>query len=36
MLLGGLAGWLAGRGGKAARPVVLRREDNSRFHLLKG
>jgi sigma-E factor negative regulatory protein RseC len=36
MLLGGLVGWLAARGGRAVRPVVLRREDNSRIHLMKG
>jgi sigma-E factor negative regulatory protein RseC len=36
VLLGGVAGWLAGRGGRAARPVVLRREDNNLFHLMKG
>lgn len=31
MLLGGVAGWLAARGGRAARPVVLRREDIKLF-----
>lgn len=36
MLLGGMAGWLAARGGRTARPVVLRREDKSPFHLMKG
>jgi len=36
VLLGGVAGWLAVRGGRAARPVVLRREDNILFHLMKG
>lgn len=36
VLLGGLAGWLAVRGGRVARPVVLRREDNNLFHLMKG
>ncbi len=36
MLIGGLMGWLAARSGRVALPVVLRREDNSRFHLLKG
>jgi sigma-E factor negative regulatory protein RseC len=36
MLLGGVAGWLAGRGGRAARPVVLRREDVKLFHMRKG
>lgn len=35
MLLGGAAGWLAGRGGRMARPVVLRREDHALFHLKK-
>jgi sigma-E factor negative regulatory protein RseC len=34
LLLGGVVGWLAARSGRAARPVVLRREDV--FHLLKG
>ena len=36
MLLGGLVGWLAARGGRAARPMVLRREDDPRFHMMKG
>lgn len=36
MLLGGLVGWLVARGGRAARPVVLRREDNNLFHMKKG
>jgi sigma-E factor negative regulatory protein RseC len=36
MLLGGVAGWLAARGGRSARPVVLRREDVNLFHLRKG
>ena len=36
MLLGGLVGWLAARGGRAARPVVLRREDDKLFQLRKG
>ncbi len=36
MLLGGVAGWLAAQGGRAARPVVLRREDNNLFHIRKG
>lgn len=36
LLLGGLAGWLAGRGGRMPRPQVLRREDKSLFHLMKG
>jgi sigma-E factor negative regulatory protein RseC len=36
VLLGGVAGWLAVRGGRAPRPVVLRREDNDVFHLMKG
>jgi sigma-E factor negative regulatory protein RseC len=36
VLLGGLTGWLAVRGGRVARPVVLRREDNNLFHLMKG
>lgn len=36
MLLGGLAGWLAVRGGRTARPVVLRREDSNLLHRMKG
>ncbi|MDZ7585159.1 MAG: SoxR reducing system RseC family protein, partial [Thiobacillus sp.] len=36
MLLGGAAGWLVARGGRAARPVVLRREDVKLFHMRKG
>lgn len=36
MLLGGLAGWLVARGGRSARPVVLRREDVNPFHMKKG
>jgi len=36
MLLGGMIGWLAGRGGRTARPVVLRREKQPPFHLMKG
>ncbi len=36
VLLGGLAGWLAVRGGRAPRPVVLRRENDNRIHLMKG
>ncbi len=36
LLVGGMAGWLAARGGQAARPLVLRREDNTAFHLMKG
>ena len=36
MLLGGMMGWLAGRGGRTARPVVLRRENQPAFHLMKG
>jgi len=36
MLLGGLVGWLVARGGRAARPVVLRREDNNLFRMKKG
>jgi sigma-E factor negative regulatory protein RseC len=34
MLLGGVVGWLVARSGRAARPVVLRREDV--LHLMKG
>jgi sigma-E factor negative regulatory protein RseC len=36
MLLGGLVGWLAARGGRTARPVVLRREDDKQFRMRKG
>lgn len=36
MLLGGVAGGLAARGGRSARPVVLRREDVNLFHMRKG
>ncbi|WP_018076293.1 SoxR reducing system RseC family protein [Thiobacillus denitrificans] len=36
VLLGGMAGWLAARGGRAARPVVLRREDDFKFRMIKG
>ena len=36
LLLGGVVGWLAARGGRAARPVVLRREDINLFHMRKG
>jgi sigma-E factor negative regulatory protein RseC len=36
MLLGGMVGWLAARGGRSARPLVLRREDNTRLNLMKG
>jgi len=36
MLLGGVAGWLVARGGRSARPVVLRREDVNLFHMRKG
>ena len=36
MLVGGLAGGLVARGGRAARPVVLRREDDKRIHMRKG
>ena len=36
MLLGGMVGWLAARGGRTARPVVLRREKQPPFHLMKG
>jgi sigma-E factor negative regulatory protein RseC len=35
-LLGGVAGWLAARGGRAERPVVLRREDDNVFRIRKG
>ena len=36
MLVGGAVGWLAARGGRAARPVVLRREDKILFQMMKG
>jgi sigma-E factor negative regulatory protein RseC len=36
MLLGGLAGWLAARGGKTQRPVVLKRENDNLFCIGKG
>ncbi len=36
MLIGGLAGWLAARGGRPPRPVVLRREDTILFQVMKG
>lgn len=36
MLLGGVVGWLAARGGRAERPVVLRREDDPMVHMMKG
>jgi len=36
MLLGGLMGWLVARGGRTARPVVLRREDKILFQVMKG
>jgi sigma-E factor negative regulatory protein RseC len=36
MLLGGLVGWLAARGGRAERPIVLRREDDKLFRMRKG
>lgn len=36
LVLGGTAGWLAARGGRTERPVVLRREDVNLLHLRKG
>jgi sigma-E factor negative regulatory protein RseC len=36
MLLGGMVGWLAGRGGRTVRPVVLRRDNPTPLHLMKG
>ena len=36
MLVGGVAGGLAARGGRTARPVVLRREDKILFQVMKG
>ena len=35
MLVGGLAGWLAARGGQTQRPVVLRRENDNLFRMRK-
>ena len=36
MLIGGVVGWLIARGGRTARPVVLRREDRILFQVMKG
>jgi sigma-E factor negative regulatory protein RseC len=36
LVLGGAVGWLAARGGRTERPVVLRREDVNLFHMKKG
>ncbi len=36
LVLGGAAGWLVTRGGRAARPMVLRREEIKRACLKKG
>ncbi|MBN8778319.1 MULTISPECIES: SoxR reducing system RseC family protein [unclassified Thiobacillus] len=36
MLIGGAAGWLLARGGRTARPVVLRREDRISLQVMKG
>lgn len=36
MLMGGVAGWLVARGGRTARPVVLRREEKNLIHVRKG
>lgn len=36
LVLGGVAGWLAARGGRAERPVVLRREEVNLLHMRKG
>jgi len=36
MLLGGMAGWLVGRGGRTGRPVVLRRDNPTPLTLMKG
>jgi len=36
MLAGGVIGWLFARGGRAARPVVLRREEIALFRSVKG
>ncbi|TXH75256.1 SoxR reducing system RseC family protein [Thiobacillus sp.] len=36
MLIGGVVGWFLARGGRTARPVVLRREDRISFQVMKG
>lgn len=36
VLLGGFLGWAVARGGQTSRPVVLRRDDDSLFHIGKG
>lgn len=36
MLLGGVLGWLGARGGRAVRPVVLRRENDNLIRIMKG
>ncbi len=36
MVLGGIVGWRASRGGRVERPVVLRRENDNLFHMRKG
>jgi len=36
MLIGGAVGWLLARGGRTARPVVLRREIRIPFQVMKG
>lgn len=36
MLVGGAVGGLLARGGRTARPVVLRRENRIPFHVMKG
>ncbi len=36
MLLGGLAGWLAARGGQTQRPAVIRRDNDNLFRMRKG
>jgi sigma-E factor negative regulatory protein RseC len=33
LVLGGAAGWLLSRGGRAARPIVLRRDEINLFHM---
>lgn len=35
-LIGGAVGWLLARGGRTARPVVLRRENRIPFQVVKG
>lgn len=36
LLIGGAVAWLLARGGRAARPMVLRRENDNAIHMRKG